>query len=71
MLKAFDSLFATGSDTTNSQIGFVMLNVLFLREHNRLAGLLAAEYPAWDDERLYATARNISPRVRRAHFAPK
>jgi prostaglandin-endoperoxide synthase 2 len=55
----FDTLFATGSDTTNSQIGFVMLNVLFLREHNRLAGLLAAEYPTWDDERLYATARNI------------
>jgi prostaglandin-endoperoxide synthase 2 len=55
----FDTLFATGSDTTNSQIGFVILNVLFLREHNRLAGLLAAEYPAWDDERLYATARNI------------
>jgi prostaglandin-endoperoxide synthase 2 len=55
----FDTLFATGSDTTNSQIGFVILNVLFLREHNRLAGLLAAEYPSWDDERLYATARNI------------
>jgi prostaglandin-endoperoxide synthase 2 len=55
----FDSLFATGSDTTNSQIGFVMLNVLFLREHNRLAGLLAAEHPSWDDERLYATARNV------------
>ena len=55
----FDSLFATGSDTTNSQIGFVMLNVLFLREHNRIAGLLAAEYPGWDDERLYATARNV------------
>jgi prostaglandin-endoperoxide synthase 2 len=57
--EAFDSLFATGSDTTNSQIGFVMLNVLFLREHNRVAGLLGREYPQWDDERLYATARNI------------
>jgi prostaglandin-endoperoxide synthase 2 len=55
----FDTLFATGSDTTNSQIGFVILNVLFLREHNRLAGLLAREYPDWDDERLYATARNV------------
>jgi prostaglandin-endoperoxide synthase 2 len=55
----FDGLFATGSDTTNSQIGFVMLNVLFLREHNRIAGELQRAYPAWDDERLFATARNI------------
>jgi prostaglandin-endoperoxide synthase 2 len=54
-----DALFATGSDTSNSQVGFVMLNVLFLREHNRVAGLLAREYPAWDDERLFETARNV------------
>jgi prostaglandin-endoperoxide synthase 2 len=54
-----DELFATGSDTTNSQVGFVMLNVLFLREHNRLAGLLARAHPDWDDERLFQTARNV------------
>jgi prostaglandin-endoperoxide synthase 2 len=55
----FDSLFATGSDTTNSQIGFVMLNVLFLREHNRVAALLERAHPDWDDERLFQTARNV------------
>src|SRR3954452_11425336 len=54
-----DTLFAAGSDTTNSQLGFVLLNVLFLREHNRIAGELAREYPRWDDERLFQTARNI------------
>lgn len=54
-----DDLFAAGSDTTNSQIGFVMLNTLFLREHNRIAGVLAREYPGWDDERLFQTARNV------------
>jgi prostaglandin-endoperoxide synthase 2 len=54
-----DELFATGSDTTNSQVGFVMLNVLFLREHNRLAGLLERAHPDWDDERLFQTARNV------------
>ncbi len=54
-----DELLAMGSDTSNSQLGFGMLNVLFLREHNRLAGLLADEYSRWDDDRLFATARNV------------
>jgi prostaglandin-endoperoxide synthase 2 len=54
-----DSLFAAGSDTTNSQVGFTLLNTLFLREHNRVADELADAYPAWDDERLFQTARNI------------
>src|SRR3954471_19043888 len=57
--ERLDTLFAAGSDTTNSQLGFVLLNVLFLREHNRIAGELAREYPAWEDERLFQTARNI------------
>ena len=54
-----DELFAAGSDTMNSQIGFVLMNTLFLREHNRIAGALEHEYPSWDDERLFQTARNI------------
>ncbi|MFI7642479.1 peroxidase family protein [Nonomuraea sp. NPDC049400] len=54
-----DTLFATGSDRGNGQIGFTMLTVLFLREHNRVARLLAREHPRWDDERIFQTARNI------------
>ncbi|MEU8271328.1 peroxidase family protein [Sphaerisporangium sp. NPDC049002] len=54
-----DTLFATGSDRGNIQIGFTMLTVLFLREHNRVARLLARHYPRWDDERLFQTTRNI------------
>ena len=54
-------LFAMGVELerVNVQIGYVMLNVLCLREHNRLCELLAKNYPTWDDERLFQTARNI------------
>jgi prostaglandin-endoperoxide synthase 2 len=52
-------LFAFGSDTGNLQIGFVMMGVLFLREHNRIARSLHREYPGWNDERLFQTARNV------------
>jgi prostaglandin-endoperoxide synthase 2 len=51
-------LFAVGSDTGNLQLGFVMMGVLFLREHNRMARSLEKEY-GWDDERLFQTTRNI------------
>jgi prostaglandin-endoperoxide synthase 2 len=51
-------LFAVGSDTGNLQLGFVLMNVLFLREHNRIARMLEQEY-GWDDERLFQTTRNI------------
>ena len=58
-LETRNQLFAMGSDTSNLQIGFVMHNVLFLREHNRIARLLGEAYPGWDDERLFSTTRNI------------
>jgi len=54
-------LFAMGVEVerVNVQPGYVMLNVVCLREHNRLCDLLARTYPTWDDERLFQTARNI------------
>lgn len=54
-------LFAMGVEVerSNVQIGYVMLNVLALREHNRLCDLLTKNYSIWDDERLFQTARNI------------
>ncbi|PZV03620.1 MAG: heme peroxidase [Leptolyngbya sp.] len=53
------NFFAMGVERANVQIGYVMLNTLCLREHNRLCDLLAENYPDWDDERLFQTARNI------------
>jgi prostaglandin-endoperoxide synthase 2 len=54
-----NQLFAMGGDRSNVQIGYVMFNVLFLREHNRIANELVPRYPAWNDERIFQTARNI------------
>ena len=53
-----EKLFAMGRETGNVQIGYVMMNTLFLREHNRICELLAQKYN-WDDERIFQTARNV------------
>lgn len=51
-------MFATGTERANSTLGYALLNTLFLREHNRIANLLAKAYN-WDDERLFQTTRNV------------
>ena len=50
-------LFALGTDITN--VGALACNVLFLREHNRIARRLGHENPRWDDDRVFETARNV------------
>jgi len=56
-LEEKNRLFAMGTDTRN--VGFMAFNVLFLREHNRIAGVLASKNPGWDKDRVFETARNI------------
>jgi prostaglandin-endoperoxide synthase 2 len=53
------TLFAVGGDRANANPQVAMLNLLFLREHNRLAALLEAANPGWNDDRVFETARNI------------
>ncbi|SFU07206.1 prostaglandin-endoperoxide synthase 2 [Geodermatophilus amargosae] len=65
-----DVFFAVGLEHGNSTVGSTALDVLFLREHNRIAALLAEQYRQgrledWPpmseaelDERLFQTTRN-------------
>ncbi len=52
------TLFAAGGDRVNAAPQTAMMNTLFLREHNRLARLMEAAHPEWDDEQVFQTARN-------------
>jgi prostaglandin-endoperoxide synthase 2 len=54
-----DTVFAVGLEHGNSTLGQTMMNVVFFREHNRIARLLADAYPDWDDDRVFETTRNI------------
>ena len=53
------TFFAVGLPHGNSTIGQTMMNTVFFREHNRIAAELAETYPAWDDDRVFQTARNM------------
>ena len=57
---AIPFLCASGLERGNSTVGYSALNTLFLREHNRICGVLkAGEGAGWDDERLFQTARMV------------
>ncbi|WP_329080532.1 MULTISPECIES: peroxidase family protein [unclassified Streptosporangium] len=63
--KQKDLFFAVGLEHGNSTIGNTIMNVVFLREHNRIAGLLKKAHPEWADRpegadpHLFETTRNI------------
>ena len=48
-----------GDIRADEQVGLTAMHTLFVREHNRLAGLIAAQNPAATDEEIYQTARKI------------
>src|SRR5262245_33154229 len=52
-------LFAAGDIRANENIELTSLHTLFVREHNRLAGLIEAANPGMSDEGIYQRARAI------------
>ena len=52
-------LFVTGDVRGNENIELTAIQTLFVREHNRQAGILAKLHPTWNDEQLYQGARQI------------
>jgi len=52
--------FAVGLEHGNSTMGNTLMNTIWLREHNRIAGILSAAHPDWDDERIFQTARCVN-----------
>jgi hypothetical protein len=57
--QAADGDFIAGDARANENVGLTAIHSLFVREHNRLAGLIAARDPTLDDEAIYQWARKI------------
>jgi hypothetical protein len=53
------ALFLAGDVRANEQVGLTVMHTLFVREHNRIAGVLAKAHPQWSDDQIYEKARQL------------
>lgn len=59
-LTPTEPCYLTGDIRTNQSPHLAVLQILLLREHNRLADELASINPHWSDEKIFQVARNIN-----------
>ena len=52
-------LFLAGDVRANEQVGLIAMHTLFVREHNRLADLIAEAHPGASGDEIYEQARRI------------
>jgi hypothetical protein len=52
-------LFMGGDVRANENIELTAVHTLFMREHNRIAGLIDKIFPTWSDEKVFQIARSI------------
>jgi hypothetical protein len=54
-----DKKFAIGHPFFSLLPGLFMYATIWLREHNRVCGILRKEHPHWEDERIFQTAKLV------------
>ncbi len=52
-------LFVAGDVRANEQAGLAAMHTLFVREHNRLAAIIAEQNPSYDGDQIYQSARKV------------
>ena len=60
-----DYFYASGLDRAGSTVAYSAFNIIFMREHNRIAKAIADDRrgkPGWDDDRIFETARMVNIR---------
>ncbi|KAL1122728.1 hypothetical protein AAG570_003055 [Ranatra chinensis] len=51
--------FEAGDGRVNEQVDLALMHTLWVREHNRVVGILASLHPEWNDEQLFQEAKRI------------